>query len=459
MTTKRVPAPAGRTASKGTDWHAFRDELPVRRRVAARKALVERYEGLTVERPELAQVVGAQRREEPLFQVVPYKEAFSPYLVRTVLDHVGATSGALLDPFSGAGTSVLVAAERGISAVGVDLLPFAAFAGRTLLRVVESDWSLIDRLELQLLANHGGAKGRFPNFPVGNWAFTPAALGQLTALQDVISELRKGPERDVLRLALLCCVEEMSQATKDGTSLRRRPHGRRDGRFGLRHSRANVRSAFSQKLALLRAGSGALTSIPPDSDVITGDARCIGELLAGRKFDVAVCSPPYPNRYDYVSNYQLELGFGFVDDVDALRRLRKAQLRSHLEAPWADDRTLELDALDEFLAALLASKHRTGEVGRVFRMVSGYFEDMSVVLAGMRTVMRPGAHVIMVVGTQVFANEALPTDLLVAEIAELHGYAVKEIWIARRKGIAVQQRQRVRRPAGSRESVLLLACG
>lgn len=439
------------------DWHEFRDDLRPRRRVAARKALAARYEGATVEHPELAQAVGTGRRDEPLFQVVPYKEAFSPCLVRAVLDHVGVTDGALLDPFAGAGTSVLVAVERGMSGVGVDLLPFAAFAGRTLLRAGEADWDLVGRLEPRLVASNGETKGRFPNFPVRNWAFTPAALAQLTHLHDAIAKLRAGAERDILRLALLCCVEEMSQATKDGTSLRQRPHGSRNGRNGLRHTKAAVRNAFSEKLALLREGASSLPVVPAGSDVTAGDARRLGELLSGQKFDVAVFSPPYPNRYDYVSNYQLELGFGFVHDADALRRLRKAQLRSHLEAPWADGRTLELDALDEFLAAMLASKHRTAEAGRVFRMVSGYFEDMSQVLASMRTVMRPGAHVAIVVGTQVFANEILPTDLLLAEIAELHGYAVKEIWIARRKGIAVQQRQRVQKPASSRESVLVLA--
>jgi len=50
----------------------------------------------------------------------------------------------------------------------------------------------------------------------------------------------------------------------------------------------------------------------------------------------------------YVAKYQLELGFGFIDDADALRRLRKQQLRSHLEAPWATERTIEHPALDEF---------------------------------------------------------------------------------------------------------------
>jgi hypothetical protein len=189
---------------------------------------------------------------------------------------------------------------------------------------------------------------------------------------------------------------------------------------------------------------------------MVGDAREIPTIIGESRFDVAVLSPPYPNRYDYVSNYQLELGFGFVHDAAALRHLRKQQLRSHLECPWAPTRTLELAALDEFLAAYLASDLRSSEAGRVFRMVCGYFEDMSQVLGGLHSVMHPGAITAIVVGTQVFGGEPLPTDLLLAEIAELHGFAVKEIWLARKKGMAVQQRARITTGVTSRETVILL---
>jgi hypothetical protein len=77
-------------------------------------------------------------------------------------------------------------------------------------------------------------------------------------------------------------------------------------------------------------------------------------------------------------------------------------------------------------------------------------------LSGLRAVMCPGAIVAIVVGTQVFAGEKLPTDLLLAEMAELHGFSVKEIWLARSKGMAAQQRNLAVKSVNSREVVLLL---
>lgn len=442
------------------DWLTFRDQLDAQPADTARKALAARFAGVCSDRPELGRAVGSHQRTEPLHSVVPYKEAFSPSLVRDVLDTAGVNTGRLLDPFAGAGTSLLVAAERGLTAVGVDILPFAAFAARSLLYAPTADLATVEKLAAHVLRSAPSRTGRFPDFPVRSWAFGPAALAQLSDLSNSIAALDPGPERDLLRLALLCSVEPMSQATKDGTSLRRRPHGLgRPGRYGSRRSRADVRAQFEAKLTMLCDGAEQQPAPQPGTDVVTGDARELPALLAGHgAFDVAVLSPPYPNRYDYVSNYQLELGFGFVDDAASLRSLRKAQLRSHLEAPWpAGDRNVELAALDEFLAAFLASEHRGGEAGRVFRMVCGYFEDMAAVLAGMRAVMHPGSVTAIVVGTQVFGGEQLPTDLLLAEIAGQQGYTVKELWVARTKGMAVQQRRKLGRSVNSRESVLLLS--
>lgn len=407
---------------------------------------------------ELSRAVGAGSRDEPLHRLVPYKEAFSPQLVRAILDHTGISSGTLLDPFAGAGTSLLVAAERGLGAVGVDLLPFAAFTADALLRAPLADWDLVRRHARRVQAARPVDVGDFPDFPVRNWAFTPAALAELTRLHRAIKRLPPGTERDMVRLALLFIVEHVSQATKDGTSLRRRAHseGRR-GRYQTRRTRNQVLTAFLDRLSQLEADAAQHPRPPRESRAVIGDARCLPAVVGNdADFDVCIFSPPYPNRYDYTANYQLELGFGFVADRSQLKELRRAQLRSHLEATWPEARTVASHALDEFLASLLASKRVGDQTGRTFRMIAGYFEDMSSVLSGLATCMRPGAPVGVVVGTQVFAGQALPTDLLIAEIADSKGFTVKDLWMARRKGVAVQQRARYSSIPTSRETVILL---
>lgn len=448
--------PMGHTPLTMT-WDDHRAASRKVRRVRARAELAQTYRAVTSQRPDLARAVGAGQRLEPLYGVVPYKEAFSPTVVRAVLDHHSIDSGRLLDPFAGAGTSLLVAAERGLAAVGVDVIPFSAFASRTLLHIAATDWDALDGHLDWVLAHPISRRGTFPDFPVRTWAFTPAALAELTDLHDAIAQVPEPEGRDALHLALLCSVEAVSQAIKDGTSLRRRAKGRRYGRYGTQRSRLDVRHEFLERLDLLRKGAETAGKPKPGSTVLTGDARDLTKVLKGRRpFDVAVFSPPYPNRYDYVANYQLELGFGFVDTATELRSLRRQQLRSHLEAPACTARTVELPALDEFLAAFDASAHGGGQRNRVYRMVAGYFEDMSRVFAGLATTMAAGGKLAVVVGTQVFGGEQLPTDLLLAEIASGQGFGTDAVWVARAKGMSVQQRLAGARPVASRESVILL---
>src|SRR3546814_16078594 len=126
------------------DWLTFREQLDARPAHSARDALAARFIGVQSDRPELGRAVGSHHRTEPLHSVVPYKEAFSPSVVREVLDTAAVTTGRLLDPFAGAGTSLLVAAERGLTAVGVDILHFATFAARPPLSATTADLSPVD---------------------------------------------------------------------------------------------------------------------------------------------------------------------------------------------------------------------------------------------------------------------------------------------------------------------------
>lgn len=436
-------------------WQAFRAELTPRVTTTARNELASRFACQLQNRFEFGRLVGAARRDEPVHRWVPYKEAFAPDLVRGILDYLGVTSGILLDPFAGVGTSLLVAAERRMTGIGVELLAYPAFAVSTMLAAGGADAALVRDLAEAAVADRRRPIARFPDFPVRDWAFDGPVLGQLCRLDAAISEAPPGAERDLCRLALLTTVEAVSQATKDGTSLRRRRPGRRPGRWGAMWTPERVRAAFRSRAELIASDT---VEAPPVGRTRChhGDARALPKSIRANSVSVACFSPPYPNRYDYTANYQLELGFGFCGSAEALRLLRKSQLRSHLECPWADGRTVVSDALDEFLGALLASRRKGDEAGRVFRMVSGYFEDMAQVFGELMRVVRPGGHVAIVVGNQVFAGQPLPTDLILAEIAETVGFVTKSVWVARRKGVSTQQRLRLASVPESRESILIL---
>ena len=480
-------------------WQDFRRALPTTVADTERARLLREYEPLTKERLDLGRHAGTlPRAEEPVYRWARYKEAYSPRLVRDVLDELlpppsgREDCGELLvyDPMVGSGTSLLVAAERGFSALGADLMPYAAFLSSAMIRWREADPARVQQIAEDALSGYVSfSEGACPGVPAAGWAFSSAVAGALTGLLGTLDHAPPSADRDLVRLAVLSAVEQVSYAVKDGTSLRRRlPGGRaRPGRPGQQRNEmdaadvvAGVRQRVGNMVAdLERIGpvmrrmpaSETMTSAgeadssrpsyalatnarrPAVVTVVRADAR--KWRPARDSCSAVVFSPPYPNRYDYSAVYQLELALGgFIPDAAGLRRVRKQLLRSHLEAPPRDNYTVKLPALREFLAAVNGSRVKGDQSGRVLRMVAGFFEDMADVLLRVSEALRPGASAGLVVATQTYLGQHLPTDLLLAELGRGVGLEARALWVVRSKGVASQQRGCA--ASASRETILIL---
>ena len=479
-------------------WKAFRRALPTTVADTARARLHREYEPLTKDRLDLGRHAGIlPRAKEPVYRWVRYKEAYSPRLVRDVLDELlpqpsgRRDCGELLvyDPMAGSGTSLLVAAERGLPALGADLMPYAAFLSSAMTRWREADPARVRQIAEDALAGYVPlAEGAWPDVPAAGWAFSPAVAGALTGLLSALDQAPPGADRDLVRLAVLSAVEQVSYAVKDGTSLRRRLPGgpARPGRPGQQRTEmdaADVVAGVRRRVADIAADlerAAPVSRRMPGSETLTGDAgtefpgpACAVPSARGpaptmvvradarqwrparESCGAVVFSPPYPNRYDYSAIYQLELALGgFISDAAGLRRVRKLLLRSHLEAPPRDEYTVVLPALREFLAAVNGSRAKGDQSGRVLRMAAGFFEDMADVLLRVSEALRPGASAGVVVATQTYLGQHLPTDLLLAELGRGAGLEVRALWVVRPKGVASQQRGGA--DSASRETVLVL---
>ena len=158
-------------------WKAFRRALPTTVADTARARLHQEYEPLTKDRLDLGRHAGVlPRAKEPVYRWVRYKEAYSPRLVRDVLDELlpqpsgRQDCGELLvyDPMAGSGTSLLVAAERGLPALGADLMPYAAFLSSAMIRWREADPARVRQIAEDALAGYvPHAEGAWPDVPGG----------------------------------------------------------------------------------------------------------------------------------------------------------------------------------------------------------------------------------------------------------------------------------------------------
>jgi hypothetical protein len=266
--------------------------------------------------------------------------------------------------------------------------------------------------------------------------FPPSSLVELMALREAV--LFHAPadsdsvEADVARMSLGASVEATSRLRRDGRALRFQPQ----------KSVALPRHEYSRRLDLVAEDTPA-SRVRLQGEVISADVRCPGVLPSeATSFDLALFSPPYPNNIDYTEVYKLELWIlGYVKDQQSFATQRHRTLRSHPSLKFDDarhaDGPLTTQERDDLLGPVLAAVPRSDRYTLPrSRLVRGYFEDMWCVFVETQRRLRPGGHLVFVVGNSAHAEGSnrfvIAADLLLARLAELAGFQVNSIRVARR---------------------------
>ncbi len=397
-----------------------------------RERLEGAYAGRLLDRLDLRRLVTyVPNKGLPVYNWFKYKEGFSRELVFRLLDKLGVGPSELVfDPFAGCGTTLLACKEFGRKAIGLDILPVAVYVANVKL----CDWPnldvLVSAVEALLTRPRGNPTSTFPDLRIVDLAFDPQTKSDILFYKEAI-ETYEEPVRGFLMLGLVSILERVSSTSKDGQFLRLVERPIPPVKDALREQLMTmIVDVSKQRRALFRWRGGRAEMLEGDARDACLPKRCIGRVAA------VITSPPYLNRYDYSRTYALELCLLSVKNADDMRRVRHSLLRSHIESREQDGREIRLPALDEILAAL-SSKNLNND--RIPIMVKGYFEDMNLVIRNLATYLRPGGRVALVVANAQFAGEHVPTDLMLSDLAALHGLKTEEIWVTRYKGNSSQQ--------------------
>src|SRR5580658_9618813 len=98
----------------------------------------------------------------------------------------GQGSAECFSTSSPAATSLLVAAERGLSSVGIELLPYAQWGADTIVRAHAADSACFDRVVGEAVDAARYSTGRPLTLPVpaASWALSDEVAGALLALRE-----------------------------------------------------------------------------------------------------------------------------------------------------------------------------------------------------------------------------------------------------------------------------------
>jgi len=227
-------------------------------------------------------------RKRPVYRWFQLKESFSSGLVLMLCDlWKPSRESVILDPFCGAGTTLLASKEAGVPSIGLDVPPLFLMASRA--KTAEYDVDELRRLAREVLA----AERKPVETP--EWVrryFPPTVPEEIASLREEISRLQ-GREKDFFLLALVRAGVRCSWAEVDGAAIKVR-------RRKVRPLREVLGSVISEMLADLQE----LRTQNVEVRVERGDARRMD--LPDESVDMVVTSPPYLFKGEYTSAHRLE---------------------------------------------------------------------------------------------------------------------------------------------------------
>jgi DNA modification methylase len=385
-----------------------------------------------------------------------YKEGFSPNLVEMAIESSGIQQNdVILDPFNGSGTTTLTSALRGYKSIGIEVNPFTSFL--SISKVSNVDIKEFNKKSEQVIdAVYTGAKSSLKGFSTfsktkntDKWLFNDSILDSFTGGWSACKKTAPQNIRQVMQLALIVSAMQNCNATRDGKCLRYR-----DSWQSYNYNKATFLNSLRTNLSIMIEDIEKFT-IHKEPTILNGDARTV--LLSEKieNFKLCITSPPYLNTFDYTDIYRPELFLGqFVKNMNELHSLRLRTIRSHIQANWDSPTHSNFGELYKGLIKHI-NKHKDKLMDKKIPiMIQAYFEDMLSILKSLHNKAEEKAQLWMVVSNSAYADKEFPVDLVIADMANLANWKLKEVGVLRE----IKRRKTRHSPNVNRlrESVIIL---
>lgn len=394
-------------------------------------------------------------KKSPIYRLFKYKEGFSAALVSYFIDTLDLYEGPILDPFSGTGTTSLVASSKGIASTGIELLPIGNLIAEAREEIVKGlHAETIERITFWR-DNKPWVQGK-ADIPLNELKITKGAYSKKTEkyISRYLSLLSNESKQAqvILKFALCSILEEVSFTRKDGQFLRwDHRSGRRAGQNSFDKGRIyEFNEAIETKLTDICSDAmpQATDQFPNEGERFDGnitliDGTCLAEMqkLESGSFQSIITSPPYCNRYDYTRTYALELAALGIQERE-LVKLRQTMLSCTVENRKKDlllmnkkwEKILSfcekhdlLNAINDYLLHL-KSDSKLNNNG-IPRMIDGYFKEMACIIYECARVLKSGGYMLMVNDNVRYSGASIPVDAILSDFAKQCGMEVENILV------------------------------
>lgn len=383
-------------------------------------------------------------KNEPYQRWVRYREGYSTVLVNELIRRSGIDPKYhfIADPMVGSGSTIISATKTGYDSFGIDVNPFCQLIVNTKLlspteKEINSVREFIEALPQRYETTEEGRPPLSDYFPETN-------LVNLLELRKKIERVTNPSVKQILIAAWFFILESCSNRKKDGNGLATRPSPVNDV---LEHFKGVVRDIISDYSSFpLSSGT--------KSTVYTGSACEFSKYSkefakqVKKNLGAIIFSPPYANAFDYYESYKMELLFGQLYDQADYQIHKKQQIRNY-RISYGRELHCEYSVVEQICGAIneaipmkeaLTGK-RDARTRLMPNMLRGYFTDMGIVLGELYNALDKNGHCYIVVDQSAYVGVIVPTDVILANIAENLGFRVENIIICRKASTSAQQRK------------------
>ncbi len=376
-------------------------------------------------------------KELPLQSWYPYLEGYSPDFVKHIIEkYIDRDARVIYDPFSGSGTTPVVASELGYVAYYSEVNPLLQFLTRVKAKArnIDNRQRIISLLELVISsiesdilaqvedqelrktfsATFGDSKF-FSDKVFGNVLKTRTYLNNLYFKDVLLSEL--------VTIAVLSSLVENSYLKRQGDLRFRR---------GKEVEELNATNYFETLQKRLRKISNDLKIVGPSEvpTLVTEDARTIGRLpFLG--IDAVITSPPYLNGTNYFRNTKIELWFlGYLKTQDDLSNFRRLAVTAGInDVSLSTKKTL----VNNKVKKLVETLERKAYDKRIPKMVHDYFADMYVIFRDLKLQLNKKAVLAIDLGDSIYSGIHVKTDDILISVLEDVGYKFEKKIVLRKR--------------------------